>query len=107
MAVTAQGVMNELHIDSSDIEMATIDGLIAQSTAIVNGSIDYEDYPAIVNDLIYDRAVITLTTAMYYDRTLADGMSKGLLLMLDHLQANCLKGAKQNGTQQTNASSVQ
>ncbi|OAU93599.1 phage protein, partial [Lacticaseibacillus rhamnosus] len=40
-------------------------------------------------------AIKTLTQATYYDRGLSNGMPKGLLMMLAHLQAS--SGGDNNG----------
>ena len=90
----AKKVCDELHIDQTDEELATITALLKGSQAIINDSIELAAYPDIVDNPLYTRAIITLAQALYYDRNLANGQPKGVLLMLDHLDAICLsKGA--------------
>lgn len=85
---------DELHIDQTDEELATVTSLLVSSQLIVNDSIEYSAYPNIVDSPLYTRVIITLAQALYYDRNLANGQPKGVLLMLDHLDAICLaKGA--------------
>ncbi|WP_436665537.1 head-tail connector protein [Lactiplantibacillus plantarum] len=90
----AKQVCDELHIDQTDEELATITSLLVSSQLIVNDSIEYSAYPDIADSPLYARAIITLAQALYYDRSLTNGQPKGVLLMLDHLDAICLaKGA--------------
>lgn len=85
---------NELHIDQTDEELATVTSLLNGSQAVIDASIELDLYPDIVNNPLYTRAIITLGQALYYDRNLTNGQPKGVLLMLDHLDAICLaKGA--------------
>ncbi|QCS78671.1 hypothetical protein J0X23_05890 [Lactiplantibacillus plantarum] len=91
----AKQVCDELHIDQTDEELATITSLLVSSQLIVNDSIEYSDYPDIADSPLYLRAIVTLAQALYYDRSLTNGQPKGVLLMLDHLDAICLaKGAR-------------
>jgi len=90
----AKKVCDELHIDQTDEELATITALLNGSQAIINDSIELAAYPGIVDNPLYTRAIITLAQALYYDPNLANGQPKGVLLILDHLDAICLaKGA--------------
>lgn len=91
--VTAEQIMDELHIDVSDEETATITALIAQAQDIIRSSVDYnqplasyQQYP------MFDRAVTTLVTQLYYDRELSEGMSNGLKMMINHLKGRMLNG---------------
>lgn len=86
---------NELHIDQTDEELATITSLLISSQMIVNDSIEYSAYPDITESPLYMRSIVTLAQALYYDRNLSNGQPKGVLLMLDHLDTICLtKGGK-------------
>ena len=85
---------DELHIDQTNEELATVIALLNVSQAVIDDSIELATYPAIVDNPLYTRAIITLAQALYYDRNLTNGQPKGVLLMLDHLDAICLaKGA--------------
>lgn len=85
--VTATELMDELHVDQSPAEIATVQALITEAQTIIDQATDstgtdssYQKSP------IYDRAVKTLVTQLYYDRSLTDGFSKGLIMMLDYLE---------------------
>lgn len=85
---------DELHIDQTDEELATVIALLNGSQAVIDDSIEIATYPAIVDNPLYTRAIITLGQALYYDRNLANGYPKAVILMVDHLNALCLtKGA--------------
>lgn len=91
--------MNELHIDATDEETSTLKALVNEAQAIVDSAIGVSD-PAVnsvADDAIYVRAVKTLATQMYYDRSLEAGMSKGLIMMLEYLELKKVDvdGAKQ------------
>uniref|UniRef100_UPI00403F2342 head-tail connector protein n=1 Tax=Lentilactobacillus hilgardii TaxID=1588 RepID=UPI00403F2342 len=96
MTVNPTELMDELHIDQNPIELTTITNLINEATEIVNHSVNssetqYQTSP------IYDLAIKTLATQLYYDRGLSKGMSAGLLMMLDHLQG-MISGSDTVGT---------
>lgn len=76
----AQELVSELNLDQS--ELATVSTLVQTSTDIIKRSSDAHS-----DDSLTIPAVKTLTQAMYYDRSLANGMPRGLLIMLTHLQA--------------------
>ncbi|WP_229567152.1 head-tail connector protein [Pediococcus pentosaceus] len=88
MAVTASELMNELHIDTDDIETKTVQGLIDSAKEIVTHSVtDYltteqleAKYPK-----LFDLATKNLATSMYYDRELTNGTSKGFQMVIVHL----------------------
>lgn len=89
---------DELHIDQTDEELATVTALLNGSQAIIDDSIELALYPDIVNNPLYVRAIITLGQALYYDRNLSTGQPKAVILMVDHLNAICLtKGADNDG----------
>ncbi|MDF8366176.1 phage gp6-like head-tail connector protein [Weissella paramesenteroides] len=97
MAVKATELMNDLHIDESDSETNSINSLITQATDLVKSSVNYglsdEDYAKYP---LFDAAVKELTTALYYDRTLANGMPHAVTIMITHLQARL--GGKNGST---------
>lgn len=81
-------LMDELHIDATKEETATITALIDDAQIMVDSAIGIKSDT--VNPLggtpLYSRAVKTLATQMYYDRSLENGMSKGLIMMLEYLE---------------------
>ena len=83
----ASDLMTELNLDES--ELPTITSLVNTAINVINRSSDAPD-----SDTLTIPAIKTLTQAMYYDRGLANGMPKGLLMMLAHLQAS---GGDNNG----------
>lgn len=90
---------DELHIDQTDEELATVTALLNGSQAVIDDSIELATYPDIVNNPLYTRAIITLGQALYYDRNLTNGQPKAVILMVDHLNAICLaRGADSNGS---------
>lgn len=84
----ASDLMTELNLDES--ELPTITSLVNTAINVINRSSDAPD-----SDTLTIPAIKTLTQAMYYDRGLANGMPKGLLMMLAHLQAS--SGGDNNG----------
>lgn len=84
----ASDLMSELNLDES--ELPTITSLVNTAINIINRSSDAPD-----SDTLTIPAIKTLTQATYYDRGLANGMPKGLLMMLAHLQAS--SGGDNNG----------
>ena len=84
----ASDLMSELNLDES--ELPTIISLVNTAINIINRSSDAPD-----SDTLTIPAIKTLTQATYYDRGLANGMPKGLLMMLAHLQAS--SGGDNNG----------
>lgn len=80
-------VLAELNLDDNDDNRKTITALIAEAQDIIIHSVDstkqVADYDT---NLIFQRAVKTLVTDLYYDRTLSNGMSLGLQMMINHLK---------------------
>lgn len=96
--VDATELMDELHIDQSPAEIATVQALITEAQTIVDQAINstgtdkaYQKSP------IYDRAIKTMVQQLYYDRSLTNGFSKGLIMMLDYLEYQRL--GETNGTE--------
>lgn len=86
----AKQVCDELHIDQTDEELSTVTALLTGAQAVIDDSIEIATHPAIVDNPLYTRAIITLCQAFYYDRNLATGQPKAVILMVDHLNALCL-----------------
>ncbi|MEN2315450.1 hypothetical protein ABC653_08920 [Lacticaseibacillus paracasei] len=84
----ASDLMVELNLDES--ELPTITSLVNTAIKVINRSSDAPD-----SDTLTIPAIKTLTQATYYDRGLANGMPKGLLMMLAHLQVS--RGGDNNG----------
>lgn len=96
--VDATELMDELHIDQSPAEIATVQALINEAQTIVDQATDSTGTDkAYQNSPIYDLAIKTLVQQLYYDRSLTDGFSKGLIMMLDYLEYQRL--GENNGTQ--------
>lgn len=86
---------DELNLDDFDETNTLLTDLLKQSEAIVLDSTNYKSYEQVSNKDIFTRAVFTLATQLYYDRTLSEGLSKGLQMMLNHLQAGAVKDEKE------------
>lgn len=84
----ASDLMTELNLDES--ELPTITSLVNTAINVINRSSDAPD-----SDTLTIPAIKVLAQAMYYDRSLSNGMPKGLLMMLAHLQAS--SGGDNNG----------
>ncbi|MBS0990968.1 MULTISPECIES: hypothetical protein [Lacticaseibacillus] len=84
----ASDLMVELNLDES--ELPTITSLVNTAISIINRSSDAPE-----DDTLTIPAIKVLAQAMYYDRGLANGMPKGFLMMLAHLQAS--SGGDNNG----------
>ncbi|TYC50759.1 hypothetical protein ESZ50_01570 [Weissella muntiaci] len=93
--LTAKTLMDELHVDESPEELATIQSLINDASVIIRGSIrddlSEEDVLKTAGDL-FNRLISALATQMYYDRTLTTGYSAGVQIMLNQLRAKVLGG---------------
>ncbi|GBG95194.1 hypothetical protein LFYK43_16530 [Ligilactobacillus salitolerans] len=88
-------VLTELNLDETDENMQTVTSLVEQSAHIVANSISQDVSQDVFEDNdIYERAVITLATDLYYNRTLPDGLSLGLQMMI-----NTLKGVDWTGAE--------
>lgn len=107
MAVTASDLMNELHIDTDDIETKTVQGLIDYAKEIVTHSVTDDltteqletKYPK-----LFDLATKNLATSMYYDRELTNGTSKGFQMAIVHLSTKIaidMKRGSDDGSNET------
>lgn len=108
MAVTASELMNELHIDTDDVETKTVQGLIDSAKEIVTHSVTDDltteqletKYPK-----LFDLATKNLATSMYYDRELTNGTSKGFQMVIVHsstkIAIDMKKGSDDDGNNET------
>lgn len=94
--ITAQELANELHIDESPEELATLSTLISDASAIIRGSIDSQLTEQVALDLAseqFNRLVGSVATSLYYDRALTDGFSHGQMIILQQLTGIVKGGA--------------
>lgn len=85
MAVDATKLANSLNLDPE--EVATLQALIDQSKELVKSSVNYNMEDAQLEAVpLFDSAVKSLATALYYDRTLENGMPRSAHIMITHLQ---------------------
>lgn len=91
--ITAEQLCDELHIDQSEEELATIGRLLGDSSALIRGSISNyvtdEQILALSGD-VYNRLISALVTRMYYDRELINGYGIGIQIMLNQVRARVL-----------------
>ena len=85
MAVDATKLANSLNLDPE--EVTTLEALIDQSKELVKSSVNYNMEDAQIEAVpLFDSAVSALATALYYDRTLENGMPRSARIMIVHLQ---------------------
>lgn len=85
MAVDATKLADSLNLDPE--EVATLQALIDQSKELVKSSVNYNMEDAQLEAVpLFDSAVSALATALYYDRTLENGMPRSARIMITHLQ---------------------
>lgn len=85
MAVDATKLADSLNLDPE--EVATLQALIDQSKELVKSSVNYNMEVAQLEAVpLFDSAVSALATALYYDRTLENGMPRSARIMITHLQ---------------------
>lgn len=108
MAVTASELMNELHIDTDDIETKTVQGLIDYAKEIVTDSVTDDlttEQLETKYSKLFDLATKNLATSMYYDRELTNGTSKGFQMVIVHLSTKVAidmkKGSDDDGNNET------
>lgn len=81
-------LLSELNLDVNDTNTELINSLVNDAQAIVLGSVSStktSDHYA--SNKIFQRAVKTLATQLFYDRTLANGTAVGYRMMITQLQA--------------------
>lgn len=93
--------MAELNLDDVGTTKQTIQTLVDQSIEIVkhsvNSNISTEEY---MEDKLFQRAVITMATQLFYDRSLESGLSLGFQMLVVHLQAHYgLEGTEDGNAQ--------
>lgn len=85
MAVDATKLADSLNLDPE--EVTTLQALIDQSKELVKSSVNYNMEDAQLETVpLFDSAVSALATALYYDRTLENGMPRSARIMITHLQ---------------------
>ena len=97
--ITPQELADELHIDQSPEELATLGTLIKDASAIIRGSIDSQLTEQVALDLAseqFNRLVGSVATSLYYDRALTDGFSHGQMIILQQLTGLVKGGANDN-----------
>ncbi|MFT9004124.1 MAG: head-tail connector protein [Liquorilactobacillus hordei] len=81
-------LLSELNLDINDANTILINSLVTDAQIItlsaVNSTKKIEDY---ADNQIFQRAVKTLATQLFYDRTLANGTATGYRMMVTQLQA--------------------
>lgn len=86
--VTAETMMQELNLDETDENKTVITALLFEADAMIRNSVDSKaDKSDFEKDPIYQRCLKSLVTQLWYDRTLEDGMPKGIQMMIVHLQS--------------------
>lgn len=93
--VTAEKLLDELHIDGSPEEIATMGSLISDASALIRGSIAddaTEEELLAVSGNVFNRLVSSLASKMYYERDLSSGYGAGIQIMLNQLRARYLGG---------------
>lgn len=85
--ISTQDMLDELNLDSTEENNKLMSGLIQDSALIIIHAVNNNLSASEVNsDKIFNRAVKALATQLYFDRTLSQGMSLGIQLMIDHLK---------------------
>lgn len=79
--------MEELNLDDSPENINLLSNLIEQSEYFVQDSVDSHTPLSVFEmDPMFQRAVFTLATELFYNRTMSAGVPKGLQMMLNHLE---------------------
>ena len=89
--ITAEDLLDENHIDQSDLEITTMQSLISDASALIRGSISN----SVTDEQIlkqcseqYNRAISALATRMYYSRDLSEGYGLGIQIMINQIRAS-------------------
>lgn len=89
-------LLTELNLDSTDENIALITNLVNDANDLTLSAISPNDTFALYSgNATYIRAVKTLATQLFYDRTLANGTAKGYRMMIVKLQAQKALGDSQ------------
>ena len=87
MAVDATKLANSLNLDPEQNEIDTLQSLIDESKELVKSSVNYSMTDAQLEAVpLFDSAVKSVATALYYDRNLDNGMPRSARIMITHLQ---------------------
>ncbi|WP_242362034.1 head-tail connector protein [Limosilactobacillus antri] len=85
--INPEDLLEELNLDSTPENNTVVGGLIQSAQELVLDSVNQNLSASDVNaDKIYIRAVKALATALYFDRTLSQGMPLGVQIMITHLK---------------------
>ncbi|MCM0598317.1 head-tail connector protein [Periweissella fabalis] len=91
-----EDLIAELNLDESDETTQLITNLIETSKVIVSQAVNSKvDQTIFEADLVYQRAIMTLATQMFYDRTLDGGLSLGLKMLIENLQGKFIGGVNE------------
>lgn len=94
--LSPQELADELHIDQSPEELATLSTLIKDASAIIRGSIDSQLTEQVALELAseqFNRLVGSVATSLYYDRAITNGFSHGQMIILQQLTGIVKGGA--------------
>ena len=81
-------LLNELNLDETDENKALITNLVTDANDLTLSALSQTDtFATYSSNQTYIRAVKTLATQLFYDRTLANGTAKGYRMMVAKLQA--------------------
>lgn len=85
--VSTDDMLTELNLDTTEENNEVVSGLIQDAQSIILSSFNSNlSASELKSDRIYIRAVKALVTAMYYDRSLSQGVPLGVKMMITHLQ---------------------
>lgn len=99
MTVIASDLLDEIHVDDTDVEEKTVSGLILQAQELVMSSVDHtQPLSAYEAQPLFDPAVKAIATQLYYDRELSAGLSKGSMMLLSHLSGRMVVKKKTGDT---------
>lgn len=88
--ITAQELLDENHIDSNYDEIATMNRLISDASALIRGSISdsvTDEKILAVCPSQYNRVVSALATRLYFSRDLSEGYGMGIQIMINQIRA--------------------
>lgn len=80
-------VLDELCLDDEPDTRKTIGKIINQAEVLICDALSTKAKPEdLRGNPIYERCVNTVTTQIYYERTLPNGFSNGVMALLNHLE---------------------
>lgn len=86
----SEQILNELNLDNTAEMIKIIDDLTAFAQQYVINVIDLgatEAQLLAMNEQLYRRAIISIVTQLYFDRTISTGWSPAVTILLQTLQA--------------------